>query len=70
MFEHVPEVVEAAESVFIEVIFASDAADTLEHFNPKSSPSNRTNHINCISFPSNILTPSIQNIPSLLNINI
>lgn len=70
MSEHIPEVVHDAHGIFIQEIFSCSHSNALEHLNSQCSSSDRTNNVDSIAFFTNILTPSVQDVASFLNVHI
>jgi hypothetical protein len=70
MLRHVKKVDADPLSILVQIVLAGNHSDPPEYLNPECASRNSTYHINCVLFSADIVTPSVQNVPALLNVNI
>jgi hypothetical protein len=70
MLRHVKKVDADPLSILVQVVLAGNHSYPPKYLNPECASRNSTYHIDCILFSTDIVTPSVQNVPSLLNVNI
>jgi len=70
MLRHVEKIDADPLSILVQIVLAGNHSYPPEYLNPECASRNSTYHINCVLFSADIVTPSVQNVPALLNVNI